>query len=353
MPVIGYLHAQSADDDYKIRAVLPFLQGLRETGYVDGQNVAVEYRWAENQYDRLPALAADLVGRRVAVIIAAATAAALAAKAATTTIPTVFTTGGDPVALGLVASLNRPGANVTGIAILTAELAPKQLQLLRELKPDAAWFGVLMDPAYPPTQSGREFVVGIGSAAAWPVVARAQQGERMRRVSVLMSYDENDPEGKRLYSAFTQALADLGWTDGHKVRMDLRWVDDDNNRIRALAQELVGLQPDVIVTNQTSTTIAFRQETRTIPIVFASASDPVTTGLVARLDRPSENITGFANRESSLGGKLLELLSKIAPGLKRAAIMFNSETSPPRCPHLRLRPGHSRSSQSLHPFIPT
>jgi putative ABC transport system substrate-binding protein len=142
MPVIGYLGAQSADDDYKIRAV-PFLQGLKETGYVEGQNVAVEYRWAENQYERLPALAADLVGRRVAVIVAAATAAALVAKAATTTIPIVFTTGGDPVALGLVASLNRPGGNVTGSAVLTAELAPKQLQLLRELIPDAALFGVL------------------------------------------------------------------------------------------------------------------------------------------------------------------------------------------------------------------
>jgi putative ABC transport system substrate-binding protein len=105
MPVIGYLHAQSADDDYKIRAVLPFLQGLKETGYVDGQNVAVEYRWAENQYDRLPALATDLVGRRVAVIVAAATAAALAAKAATTTIPVVFTTGGDPVALAAASAI--------------------------------------------------------------------------------------------------------------------------------------------------------------------------------------------------------------------------------------------------------
>jgi putative tryptophan/tyrosine transport system substrate-binding protein len=115
--------------------------------------VAVEYRWAENQYDRLPALAADLVRRRVAVIVAAGTPATLAAKAATTTIPIVFATSGDPVALGLVASLNRPGANLTGIANLEAEMAPKQLQLLRELIPNATLFGVLADPTFPSTPS--------------------------------------------------------------------------------------------------------------------------------------------------------------------------------------------------------
>jgi putative ABC transport system substrate-binding protein len=152
MPVIGYLGAQSADDEYK-NFTVPFLQGLKETGFVEGQNVAVEYRWAENQFDRLPVLAADLVRRRVAVIVAAGTPPALAAKAATTTIPIVFNTGADPVALGLVASLNRPGANLTGSTVLASELAPKRLQLLRELIPSAAAFGVLADPAFPDTQS--------------------------------------------------------------------------------------------------------------------------------------------------------------------------------------------------------
>ena len=148
MPVVGFLGPQSADNEYKY-IVVPFLQGLKESGYVEGQNVAVEYRYAENQMDRLPALAADLVRRRVAVIVAGGTEAVLAAKAATTTIPLVVSTAVDPVALGLVASLNRPGANLTGIAGLTGELAPKRLQLLRDLVPNAIRFGILVDPGSP------------------------------------------------------------------------------------------------------------------------------------------------------------------------------------------------------------
>jgi putative ABC transport system substrate-binding protein len=153
VPVIGFLSAQSADDDYK-NITIPFLQGLKDAGYVEGQNVAIEHRWAEGQPDRLAMLATDLVRRRVAMIIAVGTAEALAAKAATTTVPIVFGgVGVDPVALGLVASLNRPGANVTGIATLQVELGPKQLQLLRELIPNAAASGVLADPVFPSTPS--------------------------------------------------------------------------------------------------------------------------------------------------------------------------------------------------------
>jgi putative ABC transport system substrate-binding protein len=151
LPVVGFLSFQFADDSKNV--TVPFLQGLKETGYVDGQNVAVNYRYAENQVDRLPALAADLVRRRVAVIVASDTEAALVAKVATITIPIVFATAGDPVALDLVASLNRPGANVTGSTTLKAELAPKQLQLLGELLPNASHFGVLADPASPVTPS--------------------------------------------------------------------------------------------------------------------------------------------------------------------------------------------------------
>jgi putative ABC transport system substrate-binding protein len=173
----------------------------------------------------------------------------------------------------------------------------------------------------------RDFIT-LGAAAAWPLAARAQQGERVRRIGVLMGFDENDPEGKLRYSAFTQALADLGWADGRNVRIDLRWGGGDVNQIRALAQELVGLQPDIIVSNGTPATAALQQETRTIPLVFGNVTDPVVQRIVARLDRPTGNTTGFALYEASLGGKWLELLSEVAPGLKRAAIMFNPDTSP-------------------------
>src|SRR5215470_1646190 len=118
----------------------------------------------------------------------------------------------------------------------------------------------------------REFIAGLGGAAAWPLAALAQQGDRVRRIGVLMWLDENDPGAKSDLSAFTQALADLGWTDGRNVRMDLRWHGDDTNRTRALAQELVGLQPDVILASG-SATAAAQRETQTIPIVFAGVTD--------------------------------------------------------------------------------
>src|ERR1700745_648888 len=154
----------------------------------------------------------------------------------------------------------------------------------------------------------RGFRAGFAGAAPWPGAARAKQGERVRRIGVLLGGDENDPEGKLRYSAFTQALADLGWTDGRNLRMDLRWAGDESNRMRALAQELVGLQPDIILTGGTPATVALQRETRAIPIVFVSVGDPVGSGIVARLDRPGGNVTGFANYEATLGGKWLELL---------------------------------------------
>jgi ABC-type uncharacterized transport system substrate-binding protein len=160
MPVVGFLSSSGSPAD-RARILTAFRQGLREAGYVEGQNVAIEYRWAQDQADRLPDLAADLVRRQVTVI-AADTTSTIVAKAATATIPIVFASGGDPVKLGLVASLNRPGRNVTGVTFVVAALGAKQLGLLHELQAGAVRVGVLVDPNFAPTQS---FVSDLQAAA--------------------------------------------------------------------------------------------------------------------------------------------------------------------------------------------
>ena len=147
MPVVGFLNGATATGWAPF--VAAFRQGLNETGYVEGKNVAIEYRFAEGEYDRLPAMAADLVHRRVSVIAATTTPAALAAKAATTTVPVVFTTTGDPVQMGLVASLSRPGGNITGVTRLNVEIAPKLLELMHELVPTATRIVLLVNPTGP------------------------------------------------------------------------------------------------------------------------------------------------------------------------------------------------------------
>jgi putative tryptophan/tyrosine transport system substrate-binding protein len=176
----------------------------------------------------------------------------------------------------------------------------------------------------------REFIAGFG-AAAWPLAARAQQpADRVRRIGVLMGTAENDPQGKAFVSGFMQGLGKLGWSDGRNLRIDIRWAPGSVERTRIFAKELVDLAPDVILVGSTSQTAALQRETHSIPIVFATVSDPVGEGFVAGLPRPGGNITGFITSEASLAGKLLQLLTEIAPSVKRSAIRFNPETAPGR-----------------------
>jgi putative ABC transport system substrate-binding protein len=173
----------------------------------------------------------------------------------------------------------------------------------------------------------REFIRLIGGAAAWPLTARAQQPERLRRIGVLMGWSESDPEYRIRADAVVQGLAQLGWVQGRNVRFDVRWTNGDVGRAQVLAKEMVALQPDVIVAGSSYTVAALQRETRTIPIVFAVVSDPVGGGFVDSLARPGGNITGFAGSEASLIGKQLELLKEIAPRLTRVAVLFNPDTA--------------------------
>jgi len=174
----------------------------------------------------------------------------------------------------------------------------------------------------------RDFIrVLAGSTVAWPLAARAQQRERMRRVGVLMYGDENDYDQKARLSAFMLSLAQSGWADSSNLLIDVRWTAANLELVRKHAKELVALKPDVLVATSTSVTAAFQHETRAIPIVFVGLSDPVGAGFVANLARPGGSLTGFINIEAGMGGKWLELLNEIAPGIQRAAIMFSPDTA--------------------------
>jgi ABC-type uncharacterized transport system substrate-binding protein len=175
----------------------------------------------------------------------------------------------------------------------------------------------------------RELIALLGGAvAAWPIAARAQQGQPMRRIGVLMAFNETDSRAKGWLSRFASGLSQLGWTNGSNLRIDVRWAGDDVKQMQLFAKELVGIKPDVILAFGTPVTAALQRETRTIPIVFAIVSDPVGEGFVASLSHPGGNITGFHNSEASIGGKWLELLAQVAPGVKRAAMIFNPDTAP-------------------------
>jgi putative ABC transport system substrate-binding protein len=175
----------------------------------------------------------------------------------------------------------------------------------------------------------REIITLLGgAAAAWPLASRAQQGERMRQIGVLMATAENDPQYQGFVVAFREGLQKLGWVDGRNIRIDTRWAALDMEATKRLAKQLVALQPDLILSNNTPTTAALLEQTRTIPIIFGTVADPIGSGFVASLARPGGNATGFATIEGSLGGKWLELLKEIAPRVNRVAFVFNPTMAP-------------------------
>jgi putative tryptophan/tyrosine transport system substrate-binding protein len=168
----------------------------------------------------------------------------------------------------------------------------------------------------------REFVTLLGSAAtAWSLAARAQQPTGTRRIGVLMNFRSDDPEGKARFAAFMQALQKLGWNEGENVRTDVRWAEDDMERARKYSEELVGLNPDVILASASQSVTALQRITRSVPIVFANVLDPVGAGYVTSLARPGGNITGFTVSEYNIAGKWLELLKQIAPRVTRIAVI--------------------------------
>jgi putative ABC transport system substrate-binding protein len=176
----------------------------------------------------------------------------------------------------------------------------------------------------------RRAFIGLlgGAAAAWPLAARAQQPGGMRRIGVLMAYAESDSEGQAWVAAFREGLQKLGWTEGRNIRIDIRWGALDAESMQRFAKELVALQPDLILSQNTPTTVALLQQTRTIPIIFANVADPVGSGFVASFPRPGGNVTGFINVEPTVAGKWLELLKEIAPRVNRVALLFNPATAP-------------------------
>jgi ABC-type uncharacterized transport system substrate-binding protein len=173
----------------------------------------------------------------------------------------------------------------------------------------------------------REVITLLGGAAAWPLAARAQQPERVRRIGLLSGAVETDPEIQSRNAAFRQALQQLGWTEGQNVRIDHRWVSNDSDRIRREAAELVALVPDVIFTTGSPIVGALQAATRTVPIVFVGVIDPVGAGFVASLARPAGNATGFTWFEYGVSGKWLELLKEIAPRVSRALVLRDPASS--------------------------
>jgi putative tryptophan/tyrosine transport system substrate-binding protein len=279
MPVIGFLSGTSPGAIAHL--VATFHQGLKDAGYVEAQSVAIEYRWAQGQYNLLPTLAADLVSRQVAVI----------------------------------AALDQ---------VRTRHQRPDGQNARPHHAADAARHCRRGDRI----MRRRDFITLLGGAAiTWPLAARAQQGERIRRIGILLPAAADDAGFQAPFGAFLQALALLGWTIGRNVRIDTRWATANAAEIRRHAADLVALAPDVILASGTSTVGPLLQATSTVPIVFSNIGDPVGGGFVDSLARPGGNATGFMSYEYTLSGKWLELLKEIAPGVTRVAVLRDAAVS--------------------------
>jgi len=236
-PLIGFLSSRSPGESAGV--VAAFRQGIREIGFIEGQNLAIAFRWAEGHYGRLPALAAELVGLPVALLFSAGgPPTAFAAKAATSTIPIVFSAVSDPVEIGLVPSLNQPGGNVTGMGVFNATLGAKRIELTKELMPRAAGIAYLLNPSNPSSE-----IESKGALAA----ARALRIE----LHVLNASTEYE-----LDAAFA---AELGWIEGRTVAIEYRWADGQSERLAEIAAEFARLKVDIIVTGGTPAVAAAKQ----------------------------------------------------------------------------------------------
>ena len=318
---VGYLTAGSHSDQGRQRRFEAFRQGLRELGYVEGQNIAIESRWAEGKDDRYPALAADLVRLKVDVIVAVGGAATKAAQQATRTTPIVMSLVNDPLGSGLVPSLARPGGNVTGISLMAPDLVGKQIEVLKEVVPKVSRVALLRNPVNP---------------ASAPQLREAEAAARALGVRV-QTFEARVPhEIDSAFAAMTReragalvVLTDSIFTNQRRQIAELavqrRLPAVYGNSEHAEAGGLMAYSANL--TSGTPATQAAKQATRTIPIVMTQLADPVGTGLVASLGRPGGNVTGLTTQDADLGGKRLELLLQVVPRVSRLALLID-ETNP-------------------------
>ena len=296
MPVVGFLG--NASPQSAASFVAAFREGLSETGFIEGQNVTIEYRWAEGHYDRLPAFAAEFVSRKVDVILASAGVGIAAAKGATSTIPIVFFGGDDLVAAGLVASLARPGGNLTGFSIFAPELNPKRFQLLSELVPHVQEIALLVNP----TGSSLDLVIRDVEEAA-----RASG----RRLSILKASteDEIDTALATLVQSHAGGLVVMADPFFNSCQGSPPiWFNATCPRLRPLAFRLC---------------CAAKAATTTIPIIFATGVNPVTAGLVASFNRPGGNLTGISMSAPAWRTKQIEMLHEIVPKAEVMGVIVN------------------------------